>query len=301
MSSTARPRVSVGMPLYNREKYVGASVEAHLNQTYGDFELVITDNASTDGSEEICRAYAAKDSRVKYFRNPQNLGAAGNFRRCFELSTGEFFRWTPSDDLVSPNLLERAIDILDHDPSVFVAYPRTKLIDADGNFIQDFEEHLHVMADRPCERWRAVLQNLRLGNLHYGLNRADIFRKTGGLRNYMGGDLPLIAEMSLYGKFYELPDAFFYRRMHEEASSAMKNSADVMAFFDPKKREKIFLYNWTHLGSHLLSVARAPIPLTEKLRIYKYEGQRIIWSRSAFIGELTDAMRQAARKLTGPQ
>ena len=105
MSSTVRPRVSVGMPVYNREKYVGAAIEAHLNQTCTDFELVITDNASTDHSEEICRSFAAKDPRVKYYRNPQNLGASGNYRRCFELSTGEYFRWTPSDDLVSPNLL----------------------------------------------------------------------------------------------------------------------------------------------------------------------------------------------------
>src|SRR6266849_10693746 len=100
-SGTSRPRVSIGMPVYNREKYVGASIEAHLNQTYTDFELVITDNASTDRSDEICRAFAAKDSRVKYYRNPQNLGAAGNYNRCFELSVGEYFRWTLSDDLVS--------------------------------------------------------------------------------------------------------------------------------------------------------------------------------------------------------
>src|SRR6266705_6617015 len=85
MSSTVRPRVSVGMPVYNREKYVGAAIEAHLNQTFTDFELVITDNASTAHSEEICRSFAAKDPRVKYYRNPQNLGASGNYRRCFEL------------------------------------------------------------------------------------------------------------------------------------------------------------------------------------------------------------------------
>src|SRR5579885_419364 len=114
------------MPLYNREKYVGAAIEAHLNQTFEDFELIITDNASTDGSGEICRQYAARDSRVKYYLNSQNLGATGNYKRCFELSQGEYFRWTPSDDLVSHNLLERAVGILDSDPSVLVAYGRTK-------------------------------------------------------------------------------------------------------------------------------------------------------------------------------
>src|SRR5215831_9721635 len=158
-----RPRVSVGMPLYNREKYVGASIEAHLNQTFSDFELIITDNASTDGSAEICRSYAAKDSRVKYHLNPRNLGASGNYTRAFELSTGELFRWTPSDDLVSPNLLERAVQILDNDPSVFVAYPKTKLIDANGNITGDFDEALHTVDDSPYVRWKHIAEHLRLG------------------------------------------------------------------------------------------------------------------------------------------
>jgi glycosyltransferase involved in cell wall biosynthesis len=297
-SGTSRPRVSIGMPVYNRDKYVGVSIEAHLGQTYTDFELILTDNCSTDRSEEICRSYAEKDPRVKYHRNPRNLGAAGNYRRCWELSTGEYFRWNPSDDFISPNLLERAVDILDHDPSVFVAYPRTKLVDADGNFLRDFDENLNLMDERPSERWKGVQRNIRLGNLHYGLCHADKLRKTGLLRNYSGGDFPLIAEMALYGKFFEIEDAFFYRRMHEEASSAMKNSADVMAFYDPKKREKIFLYNFVHLGANLKSITRAPIPFSEKLKTYSFELRRLIWSRKAFAGELTGAVGQATRKIT---
>lgn len=294
----SKPRVSIGMPVYNREKYVAASIEAHLNQTYGDFELILTDNCSTDRSEEICRDYAARDSRIRYFRNPCNLGAAGNYRRCFELASGEFFRWTPSDDLVSLNLLERAVDVLDHDPSVFVAYPRTKLIDAEGNVTGDFDERLHLMDDRASKRWVGVQKNIRLGNLHYGLNRADKFRKTGLMRNYTGGDFPLIAEMSLYGKFYEIQDAFFYRRMHEEASSAMKTKAEVMAFYDPKKRDKLLLYNWVHWGANLRSIARAPIPFSEKLATYWFEMRRLVRGRQAFAEELAEAVRHGARKVT---
>jgi glycosyltransferase involved in cell wall biosynthesis len=299
-ASAHRPRVSIGMPLYNREKYVGGAIESHLCQTYTDFELIITDNASTDGSEEICRAYASKDPRVLYFKNPENLGATGNYRRCWELSSGEYFRWTPSDDLVSSNLLELAVEVLDHDPSVFVAYPRTKLINAEGKVIADFDEGLHLMDDRPSERWKGVHRNLRLGNLHYGLNRADRFRKTGLMRNYSGGDFPLIAEMSLYGKFYEIPDAYFYRRMHEEASSALKDGADIMAFYDPKKRENFFLYNWTHLGANIKSVFRAPIPWSEKLRIYGFQARCLVWGRREYIKEVRGAVAHATRRITRP-
>jgi len=111
-----KPRVSVGMPVYNCERYVAEAIESHLRQTYTDFELVITDNASTDRSEEICRAYASRDPRIKYHRNPENLGAGGNFRRCFELAQGDYFRWTPSDDVVGPELLELCVEVLDRDP-----------------------------------------------------------------------------------------------------------------------------------------------------------------------------------------
>lgn len=285
------------MPIYNSEKYLAESIEAHLAQTYQDFELILTDNFSTDRSEAICRAYAAKDSRVKYHRNPQNLGAAGNFRRGFELSVGRYFRWSPSDDLVSPNLLQSAVEILDNDPSIFVAYARTKLIDDKGEVTGEFDENLNLLDDRPSERWKGARRNIRLGNLHYGLCRADTLRKTGLLRNYTGGDFPLIAEMSLYGKFFEIPDAFFYRRMHEKASSAMKSGADVMALYDPKKRDKLFLYNWVHLGANLKSITRAPIPLLEKLRACGFEARSLVWGRRAYLRELTMAAGHAARKL----
>jgi hypothetical protein len=180
---------------------------------------------------------------------------------------------------------------------VFVAYPRTKLIDAEGNITGDFDEHLHLMDEQASKRWIGVQQNIRLGNLHYGLNRADKFRKTGLMRNYNGGDFPLIAEMALYGKFYEIPDAFFYRRMHEEASSAMKNSADIMAFYDPKKRAKLFLYNWVHLGANLNSVRRAPISIKEKLKIVGFQARSLVWSRREYLRELAGAVTYTVRKI----
>lgn len=288
-----KPRVSIGMPLYNREKYVGAAIDAHLKQTYEDFELIIADNASTDRSPEICRAYAAADPRVKYHRNSKNLGATGNYRRCFELSTGEYFRWTPSDDFVSPNLLQRAVEVLDTDPSIMVAYGRTILVDALGTPLSDFDERLHLMDDRPSQRWKGVQRNLRMGNLHYGLTRAAKLHRTGLLRNYSGGDFPLIAEMSLYGKFYEISDAFFYRRIHEGASSALPTLKDVMTFFDPRNPHDFFARTWVHLAANWWSVTRSPINLLEKARIYAYMARQVVWNRQALTSELAGMVRHA--------
>jgi glycosyltransferase involved in cell wall biosynthesis len=285
------------MPVYNCERYVADAIDSHLRQTFRDFELVITDNASTDRSEEICRSYAARDPRIKYHRNPENVGAGGNFQRCFELSCGEYFRWTPSDDVVGPELLELCVEVLDHDPTVLVAYPRTRLIDGNGRIIGDYDENLHLMMDRPSERFREVLKRLRLCNLQYGLTRREVLGRTGLMRSYSGGDIPLILELALHGKFYEVPEHLFYRRMHEGAASAMKSEKDVMALYDPKKREKLFLYWWVHLGANLKSIARAPISFVEKLRTYEIQARWVLWGRQAYLNELAMAARHAARKL----
>src|SRR5438132_13873019 len=94
-----RSQVSIGMPVYNGERYLSGALDSLLSQTLADFDLIISDNASTDATESICRSYAAHDSRIRYFRNENNLGAAANFNRAFELCGGEFFRWAAHDDL----------------------------------------------------------------------------------------------------------------------------------------------------------------------------------------------------------
>jgi len=292
-----KPRVSVGMPVYNCERYVAEAIESHLRQSYTDFELVITDNASTDRSGEICRAYAARDSRIKYYLNLENVGAGGNFCRCFELSQGEYFRWTPSDDVVGPELLELCLEVLERDPSVVLAYPRTRLIDGEGRILQDYNENLHITDDKPSVRFKRVVQNLRLCNVQYGLTRRKVLARTGLMRSYTGGDIPLIYELSLYGKFYEVSEHLFYRRMHEGAASAMKDEKDVMTLYDPKKRDSLFLYNWVHLGADLKSIARAPITLSEKLRVYAFECRRMIWDRRDLAGELASAALHVGRKM----
>src|SRR5713101_1663534 len=124
-----RSRVSIGVPVYNGERYLGAALDSLLTQTYEDFELVICDNASTDRSGEIAQSYAAKDKRVRYARNQKNLGAARNYRRTFELSSGAYFRWAPADDLSGPELLARCVEILDREPSVVLVNPKTSFID----------------------------------------------------------------------------------------------------------------------------------------------------------------------------
>lgn len=127
------PLVSIGMPVYNGAKYIREGLDLLLVQNYENFELTISDNASTDHTEEICRSYLAKDHRIRYFQNPENIGILGNWRRVLELASGEYFMWAPYDDRWSFNYIQTLLGCLLAHPTAVLAAGKTLYIDADGN------------------------------------------------------------------------------------------------------------------------------------------------------------------------
>ena len=126
------PRVSVGLPVYNGERYLRLAIDSILAQTFEDFELIISDNASTDHTEEICREYAARDPRVIYIRQPRNRGGAWNFNHVVELARGEYLKWAAHDDVLAPTFLKECVAALDRLPGTVLASPRTVKIDESG-------------------------------------------------------------------------------------------------------------------------------------------------------------------------
>ncbi|MGI8992645.1 MAG: glycosyltransferase family 2 protein [Bryobacteraceae bacterium] len=109
--------VSILVPVYNREAFLAACLDSACAQTVRDFEVVVVDNASTDGTWDICRRFAARDSRVRIFRNAENLGPVRNWRRCFDEARGEFGKVLFSDDLMSPDFLAKTVSYFD-DPEI---------------------------------------------------------------------------------------------------------------------------------------------------------------------------------------
>lgn len=290
-----KPRVSIGVPVFNGERYVAECLEALLQQTFADFEVIVCDNASQDRTEEICRSYAATDPRVHYFRSPTNLGAAQNYRRSFQLSSGEYFKWQPCDDRCGPDFLARCVEVLDSDPSVVLAYPKTKLINSDGHVTCEYEDRLHLPWADPLERFRQLHQRLALCNAMYGLVRAEALAHTGLVGNFIGGDIPLLAELTLYGKFCEVPQFSFYRRFHDQASSSYKKDEQILEFYDPQSKYRAPLTRWKHLGRHFRSVVRAPIGFLDKLRLAMYLFRMVIWSRQELASEFLAAGRVLIR------
>ena len=160
------PRVSVGMPVYNGQRYVKAALDSVLAQTFRDFELFISDNASTDATEEICREYAARDPRIRYSRNDENIGSARNGNRTIQLATGEYFKSAHHDDLCAPEFLARCIEVLEQHPAAVLCYPQSRVIDEHGNLMSDPEDGLDLRAPDPVEsfppavpRWKLVDQS----------------------------------------------------------------------------------------------------------------------------------------------
>lgn len=209
------PRISIGLPVFNGENYLGAALDALLAQTYTDFELVVCDNASTDATEAICRRYAAADSRIRYYRNPSNLGAGANFNRVFELSTGTYFKWAAHDDLIGPTYLERCITALECQPDAILAQSLVGIIDAAGALHDVADNDLQLAAStRPSRRFAALARQPRHCWEQFGLIRRDLLAKTALIAPYSWSDVALCAELALLGRFVLVPEVLFFNRHH---------------------------------------------------------------------------------------
>jgi glycosyltransferase involved in cell wall biosynthesis len=232
------PYVCIGLPVYNGEKYLAESLDSILAQTYGDFELIISDNASNDRTQEICNEYASKDKRIRYYRNDKNLGGAANHNYVFHLSNAKYFKWISHDDLVAPSLLEHCVKVLDTSPDIILCYPKTVLIDANGNLIGKYEDRLDLQQERPHDRLANLMLYLGFANAQFGLIRFDIMRKTRLMGTYVSADICLLMELCLLGKFYEIPEHLFFRRDHEKnvRKIAVK---EMKKWYDPNYKESI--------------------------------------------------------------
>jgi glycosyltransferase involved in cell wall biosynthesis len=261
-------KVSVGLPVYNAEKYLASCLQCYVDQTYDRFEVIISDNGSTDGTEKICRDFAARHPFIRYYRQEKNQGAGWNYNEVLRLSQAPYFKWGAYDDLVSPEFLGAAVAALDADPGAVLSYGITVLIDADGKETDRFADPMRIQQDRPSLRLHEYLHKVRLTNAIYGVIRKDKLLATGGLPQYVSGDVVLLAELAMLGTFHELPGSLFYRRIHDGAYVSNKTWSQRATWFDPKNKGKLILPTWTHLFNYIKSIRRTPMSGKEKLNCY---------------------------------
>ena len=270
------PRLSVGLPVYNGENYLTESLEALLDQSYEDFELIISDNASTDGTADICRCYEKQDSRIRYFRQPSNIGAAPNHNFVIKQARGELFKMAAHDDLYASGLLQRCIDALDEYPQFVLAHSWSAVIDASGSVMHRVEYPVATDSIHPTERFRSMLFD-GWGDDGGGVTRIEVLRRTPLYGSYHFADRTYTTEIALHGPFYQVPDWLYFRRDHPGQAGKKRNMRARCADLDPRRADRVWnralrLYAEYILG-YITAIRRAPLSPAERRECYRYLAQ----------------------------
>ena len=295
------PQISIGLPVFNGEKYLAQAIESLLDQSYADFELIISDNASQDRTQEICHEFAQRDQRIRYIRQPANIGAPRNFNFAFKEARGKYFKWACDNDLCDPALLSRCKQCLDERPDVVLCYGKTMAIDAEGKFIEAVEDNLALDDPRPSRRFLHVVDRMVSNNVHAGLFRSDVLSKTRLEQPYPTGDLVLIAELALYGRFCELPDVLFYRRQAPGVSTKFRTMSEVERLCAPDSTIPQHWSMWRTSRDYVHAALRSPVGFSEKAFICSHILKRCYRGRRVLVGELLKKMRGEPKPAREPR
>jgi hypothetical protein len=228
------PRLSIGLPVHNGAAHLEASIASLLEQDFEDFELIISDNASTDATPEIIERCAARDNRIRWLRSSENLGAIVNFNHVLGLARGELFKWASSNDVCAPTFLRECIEVLDRDPGAVLAYPKTTLLSASGDRFAPYDDDLELDDPRLFVRLHRFAVRRQQCNPVFGVIRTTELRSVRPFGAYPGSDITLLAELAVRGTLVEVPKRLFLRRITASSpGTGSLSKAEVTAWFDP--------------------------------------------------------------------
>jgi glycosyltransferase involved in cell wall biosynthesis len=234
---SAAPACSIGLPVYNGANYLEQAIRSVLAQKFQDFELIISDNASTDGTEAICRRYAEQDPRILYVRQPRNIGAAKNYNYVFHLARGTYFNWLAHDDILGPDFLSTCLaGFAAHGEAAVLVYPTFRYIDETGREIAaEASTCVQTCAPSPGRRLYQTLEQLAIVTSIFGLFRRAELAKTRLIGSYIASDYVLLAECALLGHIVRLDGPpQFQRRLHADGSQRANKTPEAVAkWFDP--------------------------------------------------------------------
>ena len=259
---TTPPPLAVGMPVYNGEPFLEETLESILQQSFTDFELIITDNASTDRTEAICRSVAAADGRVRYHRHRENLGAAVNYSSCFEQSSAPLFKWAAHDDPCGQGLFAAMIDALAAHPHAVMAYSRAVTIDAEGRVLKEWRPRPALASADMRDRTADILGHQETFPV-WGVIRREVLAATGLLGSFIEHDRPLLYQLALHGPLIEIDEPLFFDREHAGRSVRAYDHTDphvAATWYDTRFATGTFFPVWRLFGEHLRSLHRSPVP-----------------------------------------
>jgi glycosyltransferase involved in cell wall biosynthesis len=284
MSHSSPVKVSFGLPVYNGERFVAKAIQSLLDQTFTDFEVIVCDNASTDSTAEICEEFARQDSRIRYHRQEINIGAKANFNRVFEYSRGKYFKWVAADDVCGPRYLALTVGALDRDPTAVLAHTRSSIINSKDEVVSPEElEHGTIFDEgvpvdvRPIDGTRCFdaghrhqrFQEILLDTFWcfeiFALIRREAMLLTYPKRPYYGSDKVMLAQLSLLGRFIELPEMQFFRRAHRGNSTNLTINDREKWSHAPKANWKLPT-QFPCLEAYTISALTFPMSVADRLK-----------------------------------
>ncbi len=227
------PLVTIGMPTYNGARYLAQSLDSLLAQDYPNWELVISDNCSTDGTEAIARSYAAQHPQIRYVRSPLNRGAAANFNRVLELATGPYFVFAADHDLWAPTFVSRCVSVLETSPHSVLVYAQTTLTEMDGRLLEVMNDRIELGDRSAVARYRSLIWNLHACNMIYGVGRLEAFRRAGGLADVFGPDLLMLARLVLQGTVERVEEPLYFRRQNRAQETFEEERIRILVALNP--------------------------------------------------------------------
>lgn len=265
------PKISIGLPIFNGQHHVADAIESILGQTCRSFELIISDNASTDDTGAICQRYAARDPRIRYHREHENIGASANFNRTFELSSGTYFKWAAHDDVLEPTYLEKCVALLDQHPDAVLCQSLVRIIDDARRPLADYD-HTAFGTDSPIRATRLGAR-LRPRDCQeiFGVIRSDVLRSTVLIGDHLGGDRTLLVELALIGRFLLVPEFLFLNREHPRRFKRQhRHPTKELAWYTPGKATGRWrtLRTWLLYAKAVQAVQRRVDTLPERMRCY---------------------------------
>jgi glycosyltransferase involved in cell wall biosynthesis len=270
--TTAAPRLSVGLPVYNGEKYLGEALDALLGQTFEDFELIVSDNASTDKTSSICSSYQKRDPRIRYFRQTRNIGLAPNHNFVIEQARGELFKSAHHDDLCARDLLERCVDALDRHPEAILANTWSAAINSTAVVTHLIDYTTSTSLPKAPERFESMLFD-GWGDDYGGVVRLGTLRSVAPLNSYHFADRIFTTELGLHGPFYIIPERLQFRRVHAEQAGRLSDMRARCTMLDPRRGDRlrhpaVRLYV-EYVSGYVRAIRQAPLSSSERKECYR--------------------------------
>jgi glycosyltransferase involved in cell wall biosynthesis len=286
------PLISIGMPVYNGQRYIRQSLDSLLAQDYENFELTISDNGSTDSTREICLEYAARDKRIKYYRNESNMGATWNFNRVFELSSGEYFMWAGSDDYFDRRYLSSCLNVLSSSETVVLVGTVCQSIDSETDKLLFVDQGFSTVGLSSRERFMKYKSTIHagkhIGAIFYGLCKRSVMAGIRSMRKVVGCDHLVLAELCFKGEFVTIPEKLMVKRWGG-ASLSHKKNASAVGVKNP------VLIKFPYFVREIL--LQAIILKTDKLTA-REKFKLCLWSLNHYVRVCV--VRSARRKFQGP-